>query len=113
MKRRKRLRAAITVAVLSLALVVIVFVNSVCSCLPDEYEEVDLAAVPAQVMEKARGLAPGLIFHRAWKFAPGGRFETQGISGYLLRSRVSWYESRDITVRFGYIGGPEWLEPIE
>jgi hypothetical protein len=112
MRRRKRLRAAITVAVLSVALVVIILVNSVCSCLPDRYEEVDLAAVPAQVMEKARDLAPGLTFQRAWKFAPGGRFETEGISGYVLRSRVSWYGSRDITVRFGY-GCPEWLEPIK
>jgi hypothetical protein len=39
MQCRKRLRAAITVAVLSLALVVIILVNSVCSCLPDRYPE--------------------------------------------------------------------------
>jgi hypothetical protein len=111
--RGKTLRIGITVAALGLALVVVVLVNSVCSCLPTVYEEVDLAAVPAQVLEKARGSAPGLIFHRAWKFAPGGRFD-EGISGYLLRSGVHWYNSRDIRVTQWNVDlAPEHLEPIE
>jgi hypothetical protein len=102
-----------TVAVLGLVLVVVILVNSACSCLPDVYEEVALAAVPAHVLERARSMAPGVTFHRAWKFAPGGRFQTEGISGYLLRSRISWHESRDIEVSgMGQMPDPEFLEPI-
>jgi hypothetical protein len=115
MWRSKKLRAGITVAVLGLGLVGIVLTSSVCSCLPDVYEEMDLAAVPAHVMEKAHSLAPGLIFQRAWKFAPGGRFETDvELTGYILRGRVNWYQSRDIEVRLGdFRPGPEYLEPIK
>jgi hypothetical protein len=102
------------VSILGLALVVVILVNSACSCLPTVYEEVALSAVPAHVLERARVMAPWLTFHRAWKFAPGGRFEIEGISGYLLRSQISWYESRDIEVSgMGQMPDPEFLEPTE
>lgn len=114
MRRLKLFRTWIAVAALSFALVVVIVLNSACSCLPTVYEEVDLAAVPARVLEKARSSAPGRVLHRAWKFAPGGRFETEGIMGYLLRRRVHWYESRDIEV---YLSdpdpGPDGLRPVE
>ncbi len=113
MRRRKRLGIGISIVVLGLALVVVVLVNSACSCLPIVYEEVDLGDLPAQVLEKARGSAPGLVFHRAWKFADDGRFD-EGISGYLLRSRGHWFQSRDIKVHMSSLDtAPEYLRPIE
>jgi hypothetical protein len=115
MRRGERLKTWITVTILGLAMVVVILVTSACSCLPTVYQEVDLADVPAQVLENARRSAPNLIFHRAWKFAPGGRFKTEGgVTGYLLRSRVHWYESRDIKVYESvHDADPEDLQPIE
>jgi hypothetical protein len=51
--------------------------------------------------------------HRAWKFAPGGRFEVTGPEGYLLRAKIHWYQSRDIEVSVPvYESASESLEPI-
>jgi hypothetical protein len=65
---RKPLIAWTAVAIFGLVVVAVVLVSSACSCLPTVYEEVDLPAVPAQVLDKARASAPGLVFHRAWSF---------------------------------------------
>jgi hypothetical protein len=113
MRGGKTLRIGIIIAALGLVLVVGILVSSACSCLPTVYEEIELAAVPDRVLEMARSSAPGTTFERAWKFASGGRFETEGMEGYLLRSRPHWYESRDIKVYSSRIArDPEYLEPI-
>src|SRR5262245_22033135 len=114
MRRRKRLRIWVTVGALGLALTVVILVNSVCSCDRTVYQEIDLAAVPAQAMEKARSLAPGLNFHRAWKFAPESVVSRKEFTGYLLRGGGHWYNSRDIEVNHWDVKlAPEHLEPIK
>lgn len=114
MRRGKTLTIGLTAAVLGLVLVLGILVSTACSCLPTIYQEVELAAVPDRVLENARNLAPGIVFARAWRFSPGGRFETEGIEGYLLRGWPHWYESRDVEVFLsGLDRDPEHLEPIK
>ncbi len=114
MRSGKTVGIGITVAALGLVLVVGILVSTACSCLPTVYQEVELAAVPDRILECARSSAPGIVFVRAWRFAPGGRFETEGTGGYLLRGWPHWYESRDIEVFLsGLDQDPEHLEPIK
>jgi hypothetical protein len=112
MRRRRKWLTGISVAFFALALVVVILVSTACSCLPTVYEEVEPASVPSQVMETAQLKAPGLTFHRAWRFAPDGRFDSYGTSGYLLRSQVNWYSSRDVEVQAHFPPDPLVLEPI-
>ena len=110
---KKKFVVFLTFSALGLGTVILVVANLANSGLPAGSEEVELASLPRQVLEDAHRFVPGVTFQRAWKFPPGGQLEAAGIAGYVLRSRVSWYESRDIAVYASdQPAEPESHEPI-
>lgn len=114
MKCVKASRVWLTAVIAGLALVVVVMVKPACTCVPMTYKEVELADVPGDVLERGRALAPRSDFQRAWRYGPGGRFDAPERSGYLLRSRVNWYQSRDVRVKNSRPEAEaETLEPID
>ena len=119
MRPGKILAKGLAVGIQVFALAVLVQANSACSCEPPAYREVDLAAVPPRVLEKAHSLAPGLEFERAWKYTYDSTFDDPEfqkvkIIGYVLRVRVHWYETRDVDVDLWSLESrPEDLQPVE
>jgi hypothetical protein len=115
MRRGHRLGALLTATVLSLIIGGVVLVNMACSCAePYLYEEIELADVPVEVMDKARRSGPGLSFGRAWRINLRDGPDIGVTQGYRLSGRVNWYESHDIHVWMSDLEPhPVYLEPIE
>jgi hypothetical protein len=115
MRSRTRLGFGLTACVHSVVLLAAVLSGSACSCLPIDYEEVDLATVPTGALESARRKAPGFAFHRAWRVASAHAANADvGFESYLLRGRADWCQSRDIRADvWGSDPVPQTLEPIK